>query len=178
MLKDKVSVGVLPGVLTRSGDFFEDGVHVRHVEVPAQGEVTCPPVIAAQKRMDVRKPRLARRAVSEVSHIQFGGKRQVSLRELRIAEALGRYSLVMAIHRVENLGDRVGACRPLAKHVFFAGGSLELDAGETRSVLSAVMLFLHEEIKFVERIHPCAVFAVIVFERLEQPYHCYAALVF
>ena len=90
---------------------------------------------------------------------------------------LGGDVAVAAVDRLEDLSDGARAGGTLAKHVLLAGRGAELYAGEPRTVLPAVVLFLHQEVELVEGIHPCAVLTVVIFERLEQSDHCHAAFV-
>ena len=82
------------------------------------------------------------------------------------------------MHGVEYLGDGSRAQGPFAEHVFLAGIGLQLDAGQARAFLSAVVLLLHQEVKLVQAIHPGAVLLFVVLQGLQQAYHGHAAFVF
>ena len=55
----------------------------------------------------------------------------------------------------------------LAEHIFVAGKGMQLDNADAGTFLPTVVLFLHEQVKFVEGIGICAVLFLIVFERFE-----------
>ena len=65
-----VGIAVNAWRLSLSGHLREYLVDVRHVEVAAKTEVLCPPVVAAQERVNVLQAALACRAVAQVSHIE------------------------------------------------------------------------------------------------------------
>ena len=175
LLEHDVGVGALAGMLPHGGYVGKDFIDVGQVEVAAQREVLCPPVVAAQERVNVGKPALARRRVAEVAHVEFAGERQHCLGIGGIGQLVGRQVTEVAVHGVEYLGYRPRAETALAEHKLLAGVGLELDAGEARRLLPTVVLFLHQEVEFVEAVHPRAVLLLVIFERSEQTYHCHAA---
>ena len=50
----------------------------------------------------------------------------------------------------------------------------EFDTGHTSSLLSTVVLFLHHQIEFVERVHPRTVLLLVILQWFEQSDHCHA----
>ena len=153
-------------------------VDISHIEVAADAEVLSLPVVAAQERMDVCESFLSGRGVAQVSHVELSGEGQMVLCELGVGEQFGRESGVLFLYASEYLGDGILAFCALAKHVFCSGHSIELHACHSGTFLSAVVLFLHHQIELVECEHPRDVLLLIVFERLEQSYHCHAAFMF
>ena len=175
LLEDKIRVGILAGVLPGGADLGEDVVRVREVEIAAEGQVAGAPIAAAQEGVDVSEARPAGGAVTQMAHVEFAGEGQTGRGVSRIGEALGSDVAILAVDRLEDLRDGARPSGPLTKHILLAGRGAELDAGEPRAVLPAVVLLLHEEVELVEGIHPGAVFTMIILERLEQPDHCHAA---
>ena len=177
MLEDEVGVGVFAWVLSGGAYLGEDVVGVGEVEVAAEGEVACAPVAAAEEGVDVGESGASGGAVSEVPHVEFAGEGEGGGGVGGVVELLWGDVAVVAVDGVEDFGDGVGAGGALAEHVFFAGLGAELDAGEAGSVLSAVVLLLHEEVELVEGVHPGAVLVVVILQGLEEADHGYAAFV-
>ncbi len=78
----------------------------------------------------------------------------------------------------ENLVDSAGAERAASEYVFVAGDGVEFYDAYACRLLTAVVLFLHQEIEAVEGVGVGAVFAFVVFKGLQEPYERYAAFVF
>ena len=51
---------------------------------------------------------------------------------------------------------------------------MEIGAGDTRTLLSSVVLFLHQEVELIETIGRGAVLLLIVAEGLQEANHCNA----
>jgi hypothetical protein len=64
-----------------------------------------------------------------------------------------------------------------ATDVLLAWFNINLDIGQTRSILSAVVLLLHQQIHFVEAVKCCSVFLGVMLKRLLQSKECDTALV-
>ncbi len=79
---------------------------------------------------------------------------------------------------VENLGNGIFAFCLLTVHVLVAGTLVQVDASQSCSLLPTVMLLLHHEVEFCKGIVIHAVFVLVKLQRLQQPYHGDAALVF
>ena len=178
LFQHDIRIGILARMLACGGDVGEYLVHVRQVEVPAQGKVLRPPVVAAQERMHIRNAAPPRGGIAQMPHIQLARKGQAFLCIFRISKLFGSQVLKLAVHRTEYLGNRPRAQRPLAEHVFLSGVCLKLHASQPCAFLSAVVLLLHKQIELVQPIHPRPVLLLIIFQRLEQPYHRYPAFVF
>ena len=178
LFEHDVSVGIHSGMLTVGCNAVEDFVDVRHVEIGADAEVLGPPVVSAQKRMDIRKATLPGCGIPEVAHINLTSKRKVAAGIGSVGQLPLRDVLETSVHVGENLLNGARAQCPLAEHVFLAGCGLHLDAGKSRSLLAAVVLLLHHEVELVQAIQPRSIFLLVVFKRFQQPYHGYTALVF
>ena len=136
-------------------------VNVRHVEVAANTEILCPPVVAAQERMNVLQAALACRAVAQVSHIK-----RSPLPTSPLGEAF------------EHFCDGIFAHCLLTKHILRANRCIHVNAGNACTLLSAVMLFLHHQIELAKAIGRCAILFFIIVLRLQQPYQCHTAFMF
>ena len=171
LLKHDVSVGIDAGMLSvgcETGKYFID---IRQVEVSAEQQVLCPPVVPAKERVDIRKTTFTGSRIPQVAHIGFPGKRQITLRIVGIVQLFGGQILEMTLDGREYLRNRPRTQSPLSKHIFFAGFGLLFHASQTRSLLSAVVLFLHHQIEFVQTVHPRTILLLVVAQRFEQTYH-------
>ena len=77
--ENDISVGIFARVLTVGGDFGKYFVYIGEIEVTAHSQVLGAPVVAAQKRVNIRQSAFARCGVSQVTHIEFTGKSQIVL---------------------------------------------------------------------------------------------------
>ena len=57
---------------------------------------------------------------------------------------------------------------PLTVHKLMSGGDIQFYGSNARAILAAVVLLLHEEVKFVEAPEGCAILAMIMCKRLSQ----------
>ena len=153
-------------------------VDISHIEVAADAEVLSLPVVAAQERVYVCESFLSGRGVAQVSHVELSGEGQMVLCKLGIGEQFGRESGVLFLHASKYLGNGILAFGTLTEYVFCSGHSVEFYTCHSGTFLSAIVLFLHHQIELVECEHPRAVLLLIVFERLEQSYHCHTAFMF
>ena len=55
-------------------EVFKHLVDVCHIEVAAQAEVLCPPVVSTQERMDILQSSFVCGGIAQVSHIQLTGE--------------------------------------------------------------------------------------------------------
>ena len=69
---------------------------------------------------------------------------------------------------VENQAERVGLNTALAKDVGFTGWDIQFQSAYSRAILSAVVLFFHEEKQLIETPQRGFVFLLIIRERLFQ----------
>ena len=130
-------------------------VNIGHVEVSAQTQVLCSPVISAQERVNKCQSALACGRVAQVSHVEF--------------------ACHLLCYSRENLCYGILAFCLLAEHIFCSWFLVHAHCGKSSTLLSAVVLFLHHQIELVETIGPSAVFLLEVVKWLQQSYHCHAA---
>ena len=113
-----------------------------------------------------------------MAHIEFSGKRQITLGIVCVMKLLFCQVLKVRMHSAEYLGNGSGTQGTLAKHILLSRISLKLYTRQSGTFLTAVMLLLHQKIKFVQPVHPSTVFLLIVLKRLKQSYHSYTAFMF
>ena len=70
-LEHDVTVAVNTRTLPLQRKFIKYLVDICHIEIAAQTEVLCPPVVASQKRMHIRNAALARCGIAQMTHVQF-----------------------------------------------------------------------------------------------------------
>ena len=144
------------GRLSLGGQEMEDLVDVRHVEITAQAEVLCPPVVASEERMHILHPAFPRGRITQVPHVQLPRK--------AFADTL------------EHLRDGVFPLRTLPEHVFLTHGRFQVDTGHARAFLAAVVLLLHHQVELFQGIPVRAVFPFVVGAWLQQADQRHATL--
>lgn len=82
------------------------------------------------------------------------------------------------VDSLEYLTYGVLAQGTLAEHIFMARLGMKFHHSHTGAFLPAVVLFLHEEIKFVKTVSPGPVLLFVILQRLEQAHHSHATLMF
>ena len=176
-LKNGHRVGFLLGVLPESDQLVKQLVGVGHIEVARNDEVACAPVVLAQKRMAILNLVFAVSAVPQVGQKQFPGKRHFLLQKLAVFQLLRGEPFKTGHDAAEDVldGPRVHGTNP--GNVPLARGDVQLDVGESGSVLATVVLLLHEQVHLIESIKCTAVFVDVVLQRLLQSKHCNAAFV-
>ena len=135
---------------------MEHLVNVCHVEVTTEAEVLRPPVVPSEEWMNVLQTVLARRGITQVSHVQLADER--------------------IIYALEYFGDGILALSPFTEHIFLAGRSIQVYTSNTGSLLPTVVLLLHHQIEFVQSIVAHAVFLLVKAQRLQQANHCHPTL--
>ena len=86
--------------------------------------------------------------------------------------------LLLLVYGAENLGDSTRTYSTFAKHIFVAWLSTESHTSQASTLLTAVVLLLHEEVHLVESILGGAIFLHIVVKGLEQANHRHATFMF
>ena len=178
LLEHDIGIGILAGMLPHGGDAGKYFVHVGQIEITAESQVLGPPVVAAQEGVHIRQAGLAGSGVAQVAHIDLTGKGQAFFGITGIDQLFGRQVLEVALHGGKDFGNGSRAQGTFAEHVFLAGIGGQLDTGQSGSLLSAVVLLLHQQIELVEPVHPRAILLLIIVERLEKAYHRHAAFMF
>ena len=84
----------------------------------------------------------------------------------------------LAVDPAEDVGDGLGgiATDPMQKGI--SGFHIQLDRRNAGSVLSAVMLLLHEQVELIDAPEGRAISLLIKRERFTQPDECKSALMF
>ncbi len=100
-----------------------------------------------------------------MAHVDFADERRVSLDLARVERI--EFLRELAPHLGENLVDGSRAEGALTVGVFVAGQRVELDDADAGSLLTPVVLFLHEEVQTVQGVGVAAVSLLEVRKRLE-----------
>ena len=117
--------------------------------------------------MHVGNARLPRRAIPQMSHVEFTGERKTGLSMVHVCQLLCTHAGIVLMYLSEDFGDGVRAFSPFAEHVFMSGLRIKLDTRHACAFLPPVVLFFHHQIELIQAIHPCAVLLLIVFKRLQ-----------
>lgn len=178
LLEQDVGVGKHTRVLARTGYFVKDFLHIGHVEVGTDAKVLGPPVVTAQKGVDIRKTTLAGSGIPEVAHIDFACKRQMTNSISGVAQLLLRNVFKMSMNVTEDFLNGGSPHGPLAEHVFLTGSSVQLYTCQSRAFLAAVVLLFHHQVQFVQTIHPRTVMLLVVRQGFQQADHGYSTFMF
>ena len=133
LFQQDISVGIPSRMLSFGGDVRKDFIHVGQIEITADGEVLHAPVVAPQERVYVGQPALSRGGVSQMPHVEFGGK-----------------FLAVCAYILKDFGD--GGCTrsPFTEHIFLSGCCIQFHACQSGSFLPPVVLLFHQQIHFME----------------------------
>ena len=179
-LEQRLGVGGKDGVLADGDEAVVQLPRVRHVEVPRQHQVAGRPGTAAEKRMAGAQIVAARGAIAQMAEQQLAAEVEVPLDrlgELRVDRALAHLFRVPVQQILEDAVEGIGLDVAFAEHVRFARRDLELHARQTRPILTAVVLLLHQEEKLEDAPQWRAVFLLVVGKRLQEPHQRHAAFV-
>ncbi len=169
------------GILTQFNQFVEQLIHIGHVEVACQHQVSGFPVVGPYKRVQVVDAVESKSAISQVSHHHLAGKINVLLEPVHIVEAGWRFFLELGqtvIHLVKYVFDGGAGIASNAVDVFLTRRHVELHTGDACPVLPAVVLLLHKQVQLVKSVERCAVFSEVIFQGLQQSNHGDATFVF
>src|SRR5258707_481894 len=123
---------------------------IRHVKIARQREIARRPGTPPKVGMTRAHAVPPRGAVAEMPHQQFAAKIKVllyRLSELRMDNARITLIVIGSKEGFEDSVERVRFHAALAKHVRFTRRHIELYAGDTRAVLTTVVLLLHQQEK-------------------------------
>ena len=77
---------------------------------------------------------------------------------------------------LEYLRDGILAHCFLTKHILLSSRSLQVDTSHASTLLSAIVLLLHHQVKLVQPITACAVFLFVITLWFQQANHRHATL--
>ena len=176
-LHEHACVRSISRMLSASGDVLEYILDCGEVKVPTHGECLSPPVITPQRRLEVLHARLPGRGVAQMPHVTLpdvGSRLDV---EAVVRLLVGDCLIDGVMYGIEDLRDSSRPESPLPVEVLRTHGSLKLDAGDTCTILSTIVLLLHHQVELIETIASGAVFLPIILERLPKPDKYYSTLV-
>ena len=85
-----------------------------------------------------------------MAHVDFSYERSVGFYLLR-RHRIYMVAVELGHDRRKYLGDGIGSKGPLAEDIFMSGDRMELHNAYSGTLLTAVVLFLHQEVELVER---------------------------
>ncbi len=169
--EDSLGVGSEDGVLTAGDEAGVELIEVGHVKIACQHKIACRPVTTADVGVEAVFRITAGGAVAEVSEEDFATEVEVvfyGARDFGEEITFGDKGVVIVELAGEYAVEWITTQFAVAEHERFAGGHVEFDATDAGAILSAVVLFFHEEKQFVKSPERCAVFLLEVIERFEQ----------
>ena len=171
-LEDRLRVGRVDDVRTALRERRVELAGVRQVEIAGDEEVAGRPDGLAGVRVAGDRVEVARGAVAEVAEEEFAAEVEMSLncfREFGDDDPFAHLVGVGLDLAGEDLGQALGADLAVAEEEGLAIFGADLDATDTRAVLAAVVLLLHQEEELVEAVERSAVLLLIPFQVLGQP---------
>ena len=165
LLQQNVGICHRSRVLPFRSKRFTNFGNIGHIEIAAQNQCLGCPVTASQMRMNVRKPAFSGGTVTKVSHIHIPHERSI----------FGTVSVYRAVYGIKNFIDGIVSGFAVPKYVFFPRHCFCINTSQPRSLLSPVVLFLHQKEQFLQPVRPAAVFILIISGRLFQTYDGNAA---
>ena len=118
LLQHDVSIGIFPGMLTVCRNICKNFINIRQVEIPAQSQILGPPIITTEKRVHIRDTTFASSRVTQMSHIQFSGKRQALFGIFSIMKLLLCQILETTVNRTEYFCNGTRTEATFTEHVF------------------------------------------------------------
>ena len=167
-------------VLTHRGERLVELGRIGQIKIPAQRQVARRPRRAPKKRVTRAEAVAAAGAVAQMPHQRLAPKIEMLFHrvgEFRVDHAALEPLVILAEQRLENLVERIALHAPLTKHEGLAGRHVQLHARHAGAVLSAVVLFLHQEKQLGKTPQRRPVFFLIKTERLQQSHQCDSAFV-
>ena len=139
-------IGEFLRVLTQCYQLLEQIAVIHHVEVTCDDQVAGHPVVLADEGVHTEHIVLTMCTIAQVTHHHFAHEMALLLdlvgRNIRvICEPLQRF-----VHLFKDLFDGIGVRALTDIDVLLPDGHVQFDGSDTGTVLSAVMLFLHQEI--------------------------------
>ena len=140
------SIGEFLRMLAKSDKLLEQVAVVHHIEVSGDDQVAGHPVVLSDEGVHTEHIVFAVCTIAQVTHHHFAHEMAFLLdlvgRNIRvICEPLQRF-----VHLFKDLFDGIGVRALTDIDVLLPDGHVQFDGSDTGTVLSAVMLFLHQEI--------------------------------
>ena len=168
LLENNESIGIVPRMLSPLHNIVHNLVHVGQVEIACQRQVPAPPVIATQKRMQIRHAGTTGRAVSQMPHIHLSDKRPLLFHCLWLPAS---EIIDSTMHRRKNILYCSRSFRPFPENILLARSGIQLDRRHSCPLLSAIVLLLHQQIELTQSPKGIPVFLPVIIQRLQQPHH-------
>src|SRR5690606_609869 len=154
LLHDRHGINLFFRVLAQIDENVKKIVNVRHVEVAGHDEVTTSPVVLSEEWVDVLNTVHPMCAISEVPQPQLARKSDVLLEPFFICSPvrvrLQGFSVFLA-DLPEKVRNRLRFYGAVAADVAVTGFEVEFDVCNTCSILTPVVLLLHQDVHLVHR---------------------------
>ena len=180
LFQHRDGVCLLFGVLSQADQDVEQFVDVGEVEVSSEREGPTSPVVLAQEWVYALNGVSAIGAVAQVTQEDLSSKGEFFLQPLGVFQAF--WVVLLCIGKTPHdlreqvfnglFGDRAGTAQ-----IAVARRNVELNVGQSHPVLTAVALFLHQEVHLVQAVKGRPIMVDVVLKRLFEPEQGYATLV-
>ena len=148
-------------------DESEELISVNEVEVTGQGQVSCRDGISFNKGVTELYIISALCAVSQMSQQHFTQEVEVTFHQSGVVPDIGQLFfnfLQFACDPGKKVSNGLVAIAANALEKGVTGFGMEFYRSYTRAVLSAVMLFFHQQVQLVEAVHDCSILLLVITE--------------
>ena len=115
--------------------------------------------------MHIIETAFARGRIAQMSHVNLTHIRNLFLGIGGGYDLIANRRIDFPVNGTEDFRDSPRTHFTFAEEIFFTRLGLHFQRGETGTFLSAIVLFFHQEVEFIQPIHPCAILFLIVLER-------------
>ena len=136
-------------------------ISIGQVEISCKDETSWTPVILSHHGVRIFYAVAAKSSISQMSKINFSGKREILFCPHRIVETLriiNRCVVKLFIDFSENVFNWIGINRTMAENVLLTRRNIDFYSYYTGTILSAIVLLFHQQIKLVHAILPGSIF--------------------
>src|SRR5690554_2264479 len=129
--------------------------------------------------MNVIQSVVTKGPITQMPQVQLSGKGHILLGPGRILKQFGMMIVVVGKvlkYALEYVLYRVGQIGPLPEKILFPRRLVNLQISHSGTILSPIVLLLHQQIQFVESVAPGSIFLLIILQRLQQADQYNAAL--
>ena len=162
--KNRHRIGHFLGMLTQIQQLLKLLVHIGEVKIACNNQIAAFPIVLAKKGVTTFDAVFAKGPVAEMPHKQFTYERNMLLEVFGIVKFIGLadvYFFEIAVYFGNNIAKRLRINGTVTANIPLARFHIKLNGSNSGSVLTSVVLFLHQEVELVERVAHRTVFLTI-----------------
>ena len=143
-----LSVSAKNRVLTTVDQFLVNFFLIGNRKITSEHQILCRPVRLTHEGVAIRRRIDARRTIAQMSHKHLTTVTEIcfySIRKLRMNHPIIHLLLIVFELLLKNAREWIGLNTTIARHVWLPRIHVQLHTTNTRAILAAIMLFLHEK---------------------------------